>query len=484
MTSLPSTISEIQSGLRAKTFSAREVAAQTLSLIKARDGQLGAFLAVRDAALTEAEATDQRIAAGDELRPLDGVTIALKDNMVLAGERTTAGSKILEPYHGTYSATVVERLRAAGAVIVGKTNLDEFAMGSSTENSAFQSSKNPWNPDLVPGGSSGGSAVAVAGGMAVASLGSDTGGSIRQPASFTNLVGFKPTYGRVSRYGLIALASSLDQIGPFTRTVEDAAAIYSVIAGQDENDATTSAQPVEHLTAAMNEPLAGLRVGLPQEFFGAGVDPEVAAVITAAAKQFETLGATIVDVSIPHAAQGLATYYIILPAEASSNLARFDGIRYGLSDRTGNGLHDIYRKTRDAGFGPEVKRRIILGTFVLSAGYADAYYHQANRVRAVLREEFHQAFDTVDVLLTPTSPMLPFRFGDKVENPLQMYLADLLTIPANLANIPAMSLPAGFVNGLPVGLQLMAREWDEVTLFRAAAGYQRSTDWHTKSAPI
>ncbi len=476
------TISEVQAGLRAKKFSARELTEHFLQTIKARNDQLGAFLAVREAAVAEAEATDQRIAAGDELLPLDGVPVALKDNLVLEGERTTAGSKILEPYHGTYTATVVRRLRAAGAIMIGKTNLDEFAMGSSTENSAFKPARNPWNHELVPGGSSGGSAVAVAGGMAVAALGSDTGGSIRQPASFTNLVGFKPTYGRVSRYGLIALASSLDQIGPFTRTVEDAARVYEVIAGHDDNDATSSPKSVGDIHAALTQPLDRLRVGLPKEFFGEGVDPAIAAVIHDAAKQYEQLGATLVDVSIPHAAQGLATYYIILPAEASSNLARFDGIRYGLSERTGSGLIDVYRQTRDAGFGPEVKRRIMLGTFVLSAGYTDAYYHQANRVRAVLREEFHQAFDTVDVLLTPTSPMLPFPLGDKTADPLQMYLADLLTIPANLANIPALSMPVGFVNGLPVGLQLMAREWDEATLFRAAAAYQGATAWHATTA--
>lgn len=478
------TIAEVQAGLRAKDFSARELTEHFLSVIKQRDPLLKGFLSVREAALQEADETDRRLAAGDSPRSLEGVPIAVKDNMVIAGEKTTAGSKILEPYIGTYTATAVQRLREAGAIIIGKTNLDEFAMGSSTENSAFGPSKNPWNPELVPGGSSGGSAVAVSGGMAVASLGSDTGGSIRQPASFTNLVGFKPTYGRVSRYGLIALASSLDQIGPFTRTVEDAARVYTAIAGTDDNDATTSTRSLGQLEAAMAKPMSGVRVGLPKEFFGAGVDAAIAAVVMTAAKKFEELGATIVDVSIPHAAQGLATYYILLPAEASSNLARFDGVRFGLSDRSGSGLPDLYRRTRDQGFGPEVKRRIILGTFVLSAGYADAYYHQANRVRAVLREEFHQAFDMADVLLTPTSPMLPFPFGEKVKDPLQMYLADLLTIPANLANIPAMSLPAGFVQGLPVGLQLMAREWDEATMFQVAAAYQRATEWHTKTPTI
>lgn len=484
MISAQLTIADIHDGLTAKEFSAKEITSHFLSAIKTRDNQLGAFLAVREAALDEAQAIDQRLAAGEELRPLEGVPIAIKDNLVTEGERATAGSKILEPYLGTYTATAVQRLREAGAVIVGKTNLDEFAMGASTESSAYQPTRNPWNPALVPGGSSGGSAVAVAGGMAIAAIGSDTGGSIRQPAAFTNLVGFKPTYGRISRYGLIALASSLDQIGPFTRTVADTAAVYQAMAGRDDNDATTSPKPVDGLTAAMEQSVKGLRIGLPKEFFGEGVDPKIAEVIQAAAKQFEHLGATLVDVSIPHTRQGLATYYIILPAEASSNLARFDGIRYGLSVRDGYGLSEVYRQTRDRGFGPEVKRRIMIGTFALSAGYSDAYYHQANRVRAVLREEFHQAFDLVDILLTPTSPMLPWPFGAKSGDPVQMYLADLLTVPANLANIPAISIPAGFVNDLPVGLQLMAREWDEASLFRAAAAYQGSTDWHTKTAPI
>ncbi len=484
MISAQLTIAEIHKGLKAKDFSARELASHFLSAIKTRDKDLGAFLAVRKAALVEAQAVDDRLAAGESLRPLDGVPIAIKDNLVTEGERTTAGSKILEPYRGTYTATAVQRLHDVGAVIIGKTNLDEFAMGASTESSAYQPTRNPWNTALVPGGSSGGSAVAVAGGMAIAAIGSDTGGSIRQPAAFTNLVGFKPTYGRVSRYGLIALASSLDQIGPFTRTVADAAKVYQAMAGRDDNDATTSPKPIDDLASAMKQSVKGLRVGLPKEFFGDGVDPKIVAVVHAAAKQFERLGATLVDSSIPHAPQGLATYYIILPAEASSNLARFDGIRYGLSVRVGRGLQEVYRQTRDRGFGPEVKRRIMIGTFALSAGYADAYYHHANRVRAVLREEFHQAFDQVDVLLTPTSPMLPWPFGAKSKNPLQMYLADLLTVPANLANIPAISIPAGFIDGLPVGLQLMAREWDEANLFRAAAAYQGATDWHTKTPPI
>ncbi len=476
-------ISQVRDGLSKKAFSAAELIRHHFDSIATHDPQLGAFLRTRSTVEAEAQETDARLARGEELRPLEGVPVAIKDNMSLGGEVTTAAAKILEQYRGVYTATAVARLQSAGALVIGKTNLDEFAMGASTENSAFQPTRNPWNPNLVPGGSSGGSAVATAAGFSVVSLGSDTGGSIRQPASFCNVVGMKPTYGRVSRYGLFALSSSLDQIGPFARTVEDAAAVYEVMAGQDDCDQTTSAADVGNVTTAMREPITDLRVGLPKEFFGDGVDPRVSAVVQQAARIFEQRGATLVDVSIPHAPQALATYYIIQPAEASSNLARYDGIRYGLSVRDGGNLDNIYRRTRAQGFGAETKRRIMLGTFALSSGYADAYYGQATRVRALLREEFHQVFDQVDVLLTPTSPTLPFALGAKTQDPLTMYLADLLTVPANLANIPAMSLPGGFVEDLPVGIQLMAREWDEVTMFRAALAFQQATDWHTRRPP-
>ena len=475
------TIAEIQEGIRNKSFSARELASASVERIRATDENLGAFLRLRPEAMEEADEVDKAIATGKNL-PLAGVPIAIKDNMVMRGELTTAASKILANYKGVYTATAVAKLQAAGAIVIGKTNLDEFAMGASTENSAMQPTKNPWDTSRVPGGSSGGSAVAVAAGQVVAALGSDTGGSIRQPAAFCNLVGFKPTYGRVSRYGLMALASSLDQIGPFTRNVADAAAIYQAIAGHDDCDATSSQQEIGDLNVGTD--LTDVKIGLPKEFFGEGVDPSVAAVVEQAAKKYEELGAKLVEVSLPHAPQALATYYVILPAEASSNLARYDGIRYGLSIRDGHGLKDIYQHTSAAGFGPEVKRRIIIGTFSLSAGYADAYYHQANRVRAVLREEFHQVFDQVDLLLTPTSPTPPFKLGDRSQDPLQMYLADLLTVPANLADIPAMSLPAGFADNLPVGLQLMSRKWNEGMLFRAAGAYQAATDWHTKQPKI
>ncbi|MEK7537906.1 MAG: Asp-tRNA(Asn)/Glu-tRNA(Gln) amidotransferase subunit GatA [Patescibacteria group bacterium] len=477
------TISDVHRALQQKEVSVVELVQASLAAIAARDPQLGAFLRTRPQVLDEAVAVDKRLVAGAPLRPLDGVTLAVKDNLNLVGEEVTAASKILERYRAIATATAVARLQAQGALVVGKTNLDEFAMGASTENSAYQTTKNPWNTVVVPGGSSGGSAVAVASGQSLVAVGSDTGGSIRQPASFTNLVGFKPTYGRVSRSGLIALASSLDQIGPFARTVEDAAAVYQVMAGRDENDATSSNRAVDDIAAALNQPVKNMRLGLPREFFGPGVDPGVTAVVEQAADVYRRLGATVCEVSIPHARDALATYYIIQPAEASSNLARYDGIRYGRSVRDGQGLSGIYRQTRDAGFGAEVKRRIMIGTFVLSAGYVDAFYYHANRVRAMLREEFDRVFDQVDVLLTPTSPTVAFPLGARTTDPLTMYLADLLTVPANLANIPAMSIPGGFAGDLPVGIQLMARTWDEAAIFRAGAAFQRATDWHTKSPP-
>lgn len=480
MTTLPSTISAVHRGLQAKDFSAVELATATLQRIASQEPRLGAFLRVREQVLDEAQRVDARLAAGEDLRPLDGVTLAVKDNLTLRGEETTAASKVLAGYRGVATATAVDRLRAQGALIVGKTNLDEFAMGASTENSAFHPTKNPWNTNVVPGGSSGGSAVAVAAGDAVLAIGSDTGGSIRQPASFCNVVGMKPTYGRISRYGLIALASSLDQIGPFARTVEDAARVYQAMAGVDDHDATTSDQPVEDVLAGLGQSITGVRIGIPKEFFGSGVDPQVATTVMTAANVYASLGAKLVDVSLPLAPQALATYYIIQPAEASSNLARYDGIRFGPSVRTKAGLEQVYRQSREQGFGTEVKRRIMIGTFVLSAGYADAYYHQANRVRHMLREEFDRVFDEVDVLLTPTSPTVAFPLGARTQDPLTMYLADLLTVPANLANIPAMSIPGGFIDGLPVGVQLMAREWNEAVLFRTGHAYQQVTDWHRR----
>ncbi len=477
------TIAEVHTALKNKDVSAVELAQASLAKITAVDTQLGAFLRQREQVLAEAAAVDERLADAGQLLPLDGVTLAVKDNMGLVGEEVTAASKILEKYQAVATATAVNKLLAAGALVVGKTNLDEFAMGASTENSAYQLTKNPWNTALVPGGSSGGSAVAVASEQTLVAIGSDTGGSIRQPASFTNVVGFKPTYGRISRYGLLALASSLDQIGPFAHTVEDAALLYQAMAGHDEHDATTSHRHIDAVTTALRQPIKNMRIGIPKEFFGDGIESGVAKVLDEAIAVYRQLGATIVEVTVPHARDALATYYIIQPAEASSNLARYDGMRYGLSVRAGQGLESIYRQTRESGFGTEVKRRIMIGTFVLSAGYSDAFYGQANRVRAMLREEFDQVFDQVDVLLTPTSPTTAFPFGARTADPLTMYLADLLTVPANLANIPAMSLPGGFANGLPVGIQLLAREWDEASIFRAGHAYQQATNWHIQSPP-
>lgn len=481
--STPASISELHQGLRDRKFSIRETVDQYLQTIGSDNAKFGAWLRTRGQATSEADAADQRLATGAAPRSLEGVPVALKDNLMIEGEVTTAGSKILEHYQAVYTATAVSRLQAAGAIVLGKTNLDEFAMGASTENSALGKTRNPWNPALVPGGSSGGSTAAVAAGQSFVALGSDTGGSIRQPASFCGVVGMKPTYGRVSRYGLMALASSLDQIGPISRNVEDAARVYEVIAGADPADMTTRPEAVPDVLASLRAGIQDLRIGLPKEFFGPGVDPAVVSVIDEARKVFEKLGATVTEVSIPHAPQGLATYYILQPAEASSNLARYDGIRYGLSRRERGTLEGIYRDTRAHGFGAETKRRIMIGTFVLSSGYADAYYHHAHRVREVITEEFHQAFDQVDILLTPTAPTPPFSLGAKTQDPLMMYLADLLTVPASLAGIPALSQPAGLVDGRPVGLQLMAGSGEEVTLFRAAQAFEQATDWHTRRPP-
>lgn len=475
------TIDEVQAALRQRQVSVSDLAAASLTTIHDRDQEYGAFLRVRDVVCEEARRADERLATGEPLRLLEGVTVAVKDNMCLTGEPVTAASKILTGYRAVKTATAVQRLQDAGALVVGKTNLDEFAMGASTENSALQTTRNPWNTALVPGGSSGGSAVAVASGETLTAIGSDTGGSIRQPAAFTGVVGLKPTYGRISRFGLLSLASSLDQIGPFARTVADAARLYQVMAGPDERDATAHRQPVADVMTDLQQPITNLRIGIPKEFFGEGIDPEVEQLVRQAADTFRGLGATLHDVSIPHARAALPTYYVIQPAEASSNLARYDGIRYGLSKRDGQGLQGIYTQTRDAGFGAEVKRRIMIGTFVLSAGYSDAFYHQAVRIRKLLAEEIDRVFDQVDVLLTPTSPTIAFPLGARTADPLTMYLADLLTVPANLAGIPALSLPAGFAAHLPVGMQLMAKRWNELDLFRAGAAYQAATDWHQRT---
>ncbi|WP_428268179.1 Asp-tRNA(Asn)/Glu-tRNA(Gln) amidotransferase subunit GatA [Haliangium sp.] len=465
----------------AGTVSARALTSAYLARIEAVDAGLGAYLAVdAEAALARADELDAAHARGDELGPLAGVPIALKDLLVTRGLATTAGSRILVGWIPPYDGTVVARLRAAGAIVLGKLNLDEFAMGSSNESSAFGPCRNPWDRDRVPGGSSGGSAAAVASAQCAAALGTDTGGSIRQPAAFCGVVGLKPTYGRVSRYGVIAFASSLDQVGPMTRTVEDAALVLEVIAGLDPHDATSIDAPVPRYrdATAADAALAAVRgrtIGLPAEYFAGGADPDVLAAVEAAAKVYERLGAELVEVSLPHTAYALPTYYLLAPAEASSNLARYDGVRYGLRQaRPGQSLADMYRETRGAGFGAEVKRRIMLGTFALRTGYYDAYYLRAQKVRRLIQSDFARAFERVDLLLSPTTPTPAFRLGEKTQDPLAMYRADIFTLGCNLAGLPGMSVPCGFTDaGLPVGMQLLAPALGEQALLGAAAAYER-----------
>jgi len=462
-------------------MSARELTDQHLKRIEAVEPSVHAFLEVTaERARADAERIDAARAAGEALPPLAGIPLAIKDNLCTKGVRTTCSSRMLENFVPPYESTVTERLWNAGAVLVGKTNLDEFAMGSSTETSAFGASHNPWNPERVPGGSSGGSAAAVAAGEAMAALGSDTGGSIRQPASFCGVVGLKPTYGRVSRWGLVAFASSLDQVGPFTTSVADAAELLQVIAGADPRDATCLKAPVPDYRAALEQPIKGLKVGIVRECFSAdGLAPEVAAAVMAAAETLQALGCELVDVSCPRFNDGIATYYVIAPSEASANLARYDGVKYGYrssgSDAAGDSLAQMTARSRAEGFGDEVQRRILIGTYALSAGYVDAYYKKAQQVRTLIRRDFDAAFQGVDVLLTPTSPTTAFAFGAHAEDPLAMYLADLLTIPANMAGLPAISLPCGFDSqGLPIGLQLITGVLQEPRLLQVAHHYEQA----------
>ncbi|MDE2141300.1 MAG: Asp-tRNA(Asn)/Glu-tRNA(Gln) amidotransferase subunit GatA [Elusimicrobia bacterium] len=454
-------------------LSAEAVARAHFDLIEKREPVVKAFLAVtKDLALAQARAVDEKRKAGKSLGALAGVPIALKDNLQLTGVETTCASKILKGHIAAYDATVVERLKAADAVFVGKTNLDEFAMGSSTENSAFQKTTNPWDPACVPGGSSGGSAAAVAARFAPIALGSDTGGSIRQPAAFCGVVGLKPTYGLVSRYGLVAFASSLDQIGPFTRTVQDSALTLSVIGGHDPLD-STSAHAAPPPVAAAPKDLKGLRIGLPKEYFIDGLEKEVEKSVRDAVEVLKSLGATVKEISLPHTKYAIASYYIIAPSEASSNLARFDGIRYGSVDRSATSLEEVYEMTRGAGFGAEVKRRIMLGTYALSSGYYDAYYAKAQKVRTLMAEDFKKAFKDVDVIACPTTPTPPFRFGEKTDDPVAMYLSDVFTIPSNMAGNASISIPCGLsAKGLPLGLQLVADAFNESKLLSAASAYE------------
>jgi len=469
-------IAEVQARLRAKVVSPAEVLRALDERIAQVDPQIHGYLS-RDlaAALKCAENADVSL-------PLGGVPIAIKDVINVTGEPCTAASKILQGYRSNYDATVIRKLRAAGAIPFGRCNLDEFAMGSSTENSAFGHTRNPWDTSRVPGGSSGGSAAVVAADEAFAALGSDTGGSIRQPAALCGIVGLKPTYGRVSRFGLIAFASSLDQIGPFTKTVRDSALVLNAIAGRDPQDSTSLDEPVPDHTALLGRDLKGIRLGMPREYFIDGIDPQVDAAVRAAVRHYESLGAEIVEVSLPNTEHAVGVYYIIATAEASANLARFDGVRYGHRAADATGLLDHYGRTREEGFGPEVKRRIILGTYVLSSGYYDAFYLRAQKVRTLIRRDFSAAFEKVDALICPTSPEVAFKAGDRSDDPLKMYLADIFTIATNLAGIPGISIPCGFASTdgrqLPIGLQLLGKPFHEPQLLQIAHAFEQSTDWH------
>lgn len=469
-------VSELQAQLRSKAVSPVEALQALESRIVAVDGDIAGYL-TRDyaSALKAAEIADVNL-------PLGGVPIAIKDLINVKGETCTCASKILQGYRSPYDATVISRLKAAGAIPFGRTNMDEFAMGSSTENSAYAITHNPWDTARIPGGSSGGSAAVVAADEAFAALGSDTGGSIRQPAALCGCVGLKPSYGRVSRYGLVAFASSLDQIGPLTKSVRDSALLLNVIAGHDSHDSTCLNEPVPDFTAKLGRDLKGVRLGMPKEYFVGGTDPQIDAAVRAAIKQYESLGAEIVEISLPHTQHAVAVYYIIATAEASANLARFDGVRYGHRTAEASNILEHYGKTREEGFGPEVKRRIILGTYVLSSGYYDAYYLRAQKVRTLIRQDFAQAFEKVDAIICPTSPEAAFKIGDRSEDPLRMYLADIFTIAVNLAGICGISLPCGFaqVEGkpLPIGLQLIGKPFAEAELLQIAHAYEQSTDWH------
>jgi len=455
------TIASIKAGLAKKEFSVEEIARLYSEKIRKENPQLNAFLEVFDYA---------KFLPSVEGGALYGVPAGIKDNMLIEGVRTTGGSKILENYISSYDATAITKLRQAGTVLLGKCNMDEFAMGSSTENSAYGPTKNPHDLSRVPGGSSGGSAAAVAADLCVFTLGSDTGGSIRQPASLCGVVGLKPTYGRVSRHGLMAMASSLDQIGPLTKNVEDSALVFETLAGQDVFDSTTIPEGSPSIVPVLHQPIKGLRVGVPKEFFGAGLDKEVNERVQSAIKKLEDLGAEIVEVSLPHAEYALATYYLIMPCEVSANLARLDGIRYGYSEKESHDLLHTYLESRAHGFGPEPKRRIMLGTYALSSGYYDAYYLKAQKVRALIRKDFDTAFENVDVIVGPTSPSVAFRIGEKSSDPLAMYLSDIYTVPINLAGVPAISIPVGkgSATGMPVGFQIIGKMFDEATLLRVA----------------
>jgi aspartyl-tRNA(Asn)/glutamyl-tRNA(Gln) amidotransferase subunit A len=482
------TISDLQKRLMAREITAREAVQVCLDQIKRVDGNVKAFLSYDEAdALSQADAVEKLVAGGATTGqyPLLGAPIAMKDVLAVKGHPLNCSSRILGKFISPYDATTVEKLRAAGAIIFGRLNMDEFAMGSSTENSAFFTTRNPWDTSRIPGGSSGGSAAAVAADECFAALGSDTGGSIRQPAALCGCVGLKPTYGRVSRYGLVAFASSLDQIGPFTKDVRDAALLLKCISGHDPKDSTSIPESVPDYVAALDGNIRGLKIGLPKEYFISGLSKEVSDSVNVAVKKLQELGAEVVEISLPHTDYAAATYYIIAPAEASANLARFDGIRYGARVNGADPI-ELYSKTRGQGFGPEVKRRIILGTYVLSSGYYDAFYLRAQKVRTLIRQDFIKAFEKVDAIVTPTTPTPAFKVGEKSDDPIQMYLSDVFTISCNLAGICGISIPCGFSADpkLPIGLQLLGKPFGESTILKIAHAYEQSTDWHKQKPPL
>jgi aspartyl-tRNA(Asn)/glutamyl-tRNA(Gln) amidotransferase subunit A len=477
------TIAELAAGLRAKSFSSRELTEHFLQRIARLDPQLNSFITVAaEQALAAADAADARIAAADA-GPLTGIPIAHKDIFCTNGIKTSCGSRMLDDFIAPYSATVVERLGQAGVVMLGKTNMDEFAMGSSNETSFYGPVRNPWDSTRVPGGSSGGSAAAVAARLCAAATGTDTGGSIRQPAAFCGITGIKPTYGRCSRWGMIAFASSLDQAGVMARSAEDAAALLGPMAGFDPRDSTSAEQPVPDYSAGIDTAIAGLRIGLPKEYFGEGLDAAVSDSVHAAIKEYERLGATVTDISLPNAPLSVPVYYVVAPAECSSNLARFDGVRYGHRCKDPRDLEDLYKRSRAEGFGAEVQRRIMIGTYALSAGYYDAYYLKAQQIRHLISDDFRRAFEQVDVIMGPTSPTTAFEFGAKTDDPVAMYLNDIYTIATNLAGLPGLSIPVEPAGGLPVGLQIIGNYFDEGRLLNVAHILQTNTDWHLRAAP-
>jgi len=479
------TIGQAHQLLKEKKMSSVELTKASLArLAKVEDNVHACITISEDAALEQAQEADKVINSG-KIKPLTGIPALIKDVMCTKGIKTTCSSKFLENFIPPYDATVIEKLKASNAVILGKTNMDEFAMGSSTENSAFFPTRNPWDLDRVPGGSSGGSAVAVAADEAIYALGSDTGGSIRQPAGFCSVVGLKPTYGRVSRFGLVAFASSLDQIGPITKNVADCALVLNTIAGNDPRDSTSAPHPVPDFTKSLIPDLKKLRLGIPKEYFVDGMQKEVRTSIETAINKLEELGAKVDrDASLPLTKYALAVYYILAPSEASANLARYDGVKYGFSYQDTNNMWEAMEKTKQFGFGAEVKRRIMLGTYALSAGYYDAYYLKAQKVRTLIIREFKDAFKKYDALVTPTSPTVPFKLGEKVDDPIQMYLSDVCTLPINIAGLPAISIPAGFADGLPIGMQVIGKPFDEETILRIAFAYEQATEWHKRKPPI